>query len=200
MQLILGLGNPGPRYSWTRHNVGWLVLDTLLADIGGAPSSETRYLQRWGPLEIEGGTVLLVKPLTYMNRSGLVFHELPAELMRDPSKVLVVYDDIALPFGRIRLRKGGSAGGHNGMKSVLSVLGTLEVPRLRIGIAGSEHPQDVARYVTSPFSRREMKTLPAILDRAVEAVRMWIAGEWGKAMQRANAPDLLEENTDLNGN
>lgn len=200
MQLILGLGNPGPRYAWTRHNVGWLVIDMLVDDVGGAPLSETRHLQRWGPVEIEGKTVLLVKPLTYMNRSGLVFHELPAELMQDPGKILVVYDDIALPFGRIRLRKSGSAGGHNGMKSVLSVLGTLEVPRLRVGIAGADHPQDMARYVLSPFSHRELKILPAILERAVEAVRLWVAGEWDKAMQRANAPDLLEGMEDLSGN
>ncbi|MFP4481657.1 MAG: aminoacyl-tRNA hydrolase [Thermovirgaceae bacterium] len=193
MQLILGLGNPGPRYAWTRHNVGWLVLDALLDDIGGAPVTETRYVQRWGPVEIEGRTVLLVKPLTYMNRSGLVFHELPAGLLQDPGKVLVVYDDIALPFGRIRMRKGGSAGGHNGMKSVLSVLKTLDVPRLRIGIAGAEHPQDVAGYVTSPFRRSETQRLPAILDRAVETAYLWVAGKWDKAMQRANAPDLLEE-------
>ncbi|MGC9490136.1 MAG: aminoacyl-tRNA hydrolase [Thermovirgaceae bacterium] len=200
MQLILGLGNPGPRYAWTRHNVGWLLVDMLVDDVGGAPLSETRYLQRWGPVEIEGRTVLFAKPLTYMNRSGLVFQELPAELMQDPEKILVVYDDIALPFGRIRLRKSGSAGGHNGMKSVLSVLGTLEVPRLRVGIAGADLPQDVARYVTSPFSPRELKILPAILERAVEAVRLWVAGEWDKAMQRANAPDLLEEIEDLSGN
>jgi len=194
VRLILGLGNPGLQYAWTRHNVGWLVLDALLDDIGEVPSTETRRLRRWGPLVIEGREVLLVKPLTYMNRSGLVFHELSEELMQDPGKILVVYDDIALPFGRLRLRKSGSAGGHNGMKSVLSVLGTLDVPRLRIGIAGADHPGDVAGYVTSPFRRWELKRLPSILDRAVDALRLWVAGKWDEAMQRANAPDLLEEN------
>lgn len=190
MRLLLGLGNPGPEYAWTRHNVGWLVLDALLDETGGARPFETRRFQRWGPIELEGSPVILVKPLTYMNKSGLVLHELPAELSRKPWQVLVVYDDIAIPFGRLRLRRSGSAGGHNGMKSVLSVLGTLDVPRLRIGIAGSQHPRDVASYVTSHFDPEEMKILPGVLARAVEAIRLWAAGKWDKAMQRANSPEF----------
>ena len=196
MRLVLGLGNPGPEYAWTRHNIGWLVVDALLEEVGDVSSSETRRLRRWGPFELEGSRVIAVKPLTYMNRSGLALYELPGDFLENPRRILVVYDDMALPFGRLRLRKNGSAGGHNGMKSVLSVLGTLDVPRLRIGIAGANQPRDMAQYVTSPFRPHEMKALPNILDRAVETIRLWVADEWDKAMQKANSPNPGEEDED----
>jgi len=196
VRLVLGLGNPGLEYAWTRHNIGWLVVDALLEEVGDVPSSETRRLRRWGPFELEGSTVIAVKPLTYMNRSGLALYELPGVFLDNPRRILVVYDDMALPFGRLRLRKNGSAGGHNGMKSVLSVLGTLDVPRLRIGVAGANQPSDMARYVTSPFRPHEMKALPNILDRAVETIRLWAADEWDKAMQKANSPNPGEEDED----
>ncbi|KUL00947.1 MAG: Peptidyl-tRNA hydrolase, partial [Synergistales bacterium 54_9] len=95
MRLVLGLGNPGPEYAWTRHNIGWLVVDALLEEVGDVPSSETRRLRRWGPFELEGSRVIVVKPLTYMNRSGLALYELPGDFLENPRRILVVYDDMA---------------------------------------------------------------------------------------------------------
>jgi PTH1 family peptidyl-tRNA hydrolase len=190
MHLIVGLGNPGPEFAGTRHNVGWMCVERLARRVGVAFD---RYqfraqLARW---EAGGTKVLLAKPLTFMNHSGeavgplVKFYKVPLE------RLMVVYDDLDLPPGRIRIRPKGSAGGHHGMESIIQRLGSSDFPRLRIGIgrpagSGAYDPEVVARYVLSPFSAGEWPLIDAALDRAVEALTVWVGEGIEAAMNRFN--------------
>ncbi len=182
--LIVGLGNPGKEYSRTRHNLGFMVVDLL------AEKYRLEFAKGKGPyyftkLQIGGATVILVKPLTFMNLSGRAV----AAALRDfdieaLEKLLVICDDIDLPFGTIRLRRRGSDGGQKGLRSIIETLGTREFCRLRIGIG--DHFRDAAEYVLSPFSKTEEKELPFILQFAVDAVISFVEKgiEW--TMSRFN--------------
>lgn len=185
--LVVGLGNPGAEYEWTRHNLGFMLVD-LLAKQANADirSSECKALV--GRARIEGANVELVKPQTYMNLSG----ESVACLLRKRAELtpkdnlLVVIDDLALPFGSIRLRAGGSSGGHNGLKSIKQHLRTEDYPRLRIGIK-PEHPvADTARFVLERFPHGARKTIEEVLERSAEAVRAVISDGIEHAMARYN--------------
>src|SRR6267378_159107 len=153
MHLIVGLGNPGSEYEWTRHNLGFMLIDKLASDTGFAV--KLRECQsRVGRGEIEGRVVKLVKPQTYMNLSGEAVACLSAKhkLAEPGENLIVISDDLALPFGKIRIRARGSAGGHNGLKSIIGAVGTNEFTRLRIGIQ-PEHPlSDSKRFVLDSFS------------------------------------------------
>lgn len=167
--LIVGLGNPGRQYEDTRHNVGFMVADRLALASGAAFQSSPKWQCHLAKLP-DGGT-LLVKPQTFMNLSGrairqiLAFHKWPAERM------LVVYDDAALPLGTLRFREKGSAGGHNGIKSIIEHLGTSEFPRLKIGIGG-EHAENMVGHVLGKFSPDERPLLENTLATALEAVQL----------------------------
>ncbi len=190
MHLIVGLGNPGPEFAGTRHNVGWMCVERLARRVG---ASFDRYqfraqLARW---DDNGRKVLLAKPLTFMNRSGEAVRPLVRFYKVELDRLMVVYDDLDLPPGKIRLRPKGSAGGHHGMESVIQKLGTSDFPRLRIGIgrpAGPEayDPDVVARYVLSPFSAAERPLIDAALDRAAEALLVWVREGIEAAMNRFN--------------
>ena len=174
MKLVVGLGNPGARYAWTRHNAGWHVLDLLRQRLGAPKSSLTLDSQAWGPIPVDGQRVLLLKPLTYMNLSGSAVIKAFRFFHIGLEDLLVVYDDAALPFGRIRLRARGSAGGHKGMISIIAHLGSLDFPRLRIGIDSSGPNKDLAEYVTDVFSPEELAELPAVVERAADVALIWI--------------------------
>lgn len=179
---IFGLGNPGTRYAQTRHNIGFMTLDTLARHLGVKFHHQPgRFLARARCGETE---LLLVKPLLYMNQSGVVVKE---QLTTQPDEFLVVVDDLALPFGMLRLRPRGSDGGHKGLASIIYHLNRNDFPRLRIGI-GSPQRMDAVQYVLSPFTPEETKLLPEILERAANACISVVTDGLQKAMNRINAP------------
>ena len=187
MFLIVGLGNPGKEYAQTRHNLGFMLVDKLAAEAG--ISVKPRDCQSWaGSGLIENQYIKLVKPQTFMNRSGEAVECMVAKLAGDARyHLLVISDDLALPFGAIRLRQRGSAGGHNGLKSIIASLGTNEFTRLRIGIQ-PEHPiSDSKKFVLSEFSREEKRALDEILERSARAVRSVISDGIAKAMSLFNS-------------
>ncbi len=170
-RLIVGLGNPGSKYAETRHNVGWMVLDRLAdrAGLGGRGKERDAAIAirgRLGDLEI-----VLVKPLTFMNDSGIAVRKLLAREHVPLEQMLVVVDDFALPFGRLRIRPDGTHGGHNGLRSIVTELGTQRFARLRVGIG--EPRRDAIDHVLSRFSDRERQLLPELLDAAADAVQTW---------------------------
>lgn len=170
MDVIAGLGNPGRRYENTRHNMGFQVIDRLAAR-HGIPVNKIKHKSLVGEGFIAGRKVLLVKPQTYMNLSGEAVREILDYYKTDPARLLVIYDDIDLPPGKIRVRAGGSAGTHNGMRSVLYQIRTDRFPRIRVGI-GRDPRMDLADFVTGNVGKEEWETVEAALDRAAEAAEM----------------------------
>lgn len=188
VRLCVGLGNPGAKYGMTRHNVGWLAMDALLEKLNKFAGFQYRYNGMiWGPFDVEGERVYLLKPLTFMNLSGRSVVQAKRELNIDNNNILIVYDDIYLPFGKLRLRAKGSAGGHNGMASVIGALGTLEIPRLRIGTGREEPIKDLIGFVLSPFDEEEMKALPDVLERAAKAILAWVTMDIEHAISYVNS-------------
>jgi len=181
-QLIIGLGNPGSKYAFTRHNVGFMAVDRL-AEKWGIAWQEKSKLQGWIAQDNE---VILLKPHTYMNHSGQAVQAVCHWFKIMPRYVLVIYDDLDLPFGKLRLRKQGSAGGHNGMKSIIQHLGTQEFPRLRIGI-GRPVEGESAHYVLEAFNSEQKEKLPSILDQAVRVIELGRKQGLDYAMNECNA-------------
>ena len=185
--MLVGLGNPGVEYEWTRHNLGFMLIDKLAAEAGATVKrKECRSLI--GSATIENERVRLVKPQTFMNLSGeAVACLLAKEEIDDAAKSLIVIsDDLALPFGTIRLRERGSAGGHNGLKSIIGMLGTNEFVRLRIGIQ-PEHPlNDAKAFVLDKFPKAQRDEVEEILDKAAEAVHSVLRDGIKKAMSVYN--------------
>jgi len=187
MHLIVGLGNPGNEYEWTRHNLGFMLIDKLAGD-AGATIKRGECHSLVGGAVIEGERVKLAKPQTFMNLSGEAVACLIAKSdSHDASKSLIIIsDDLALPFGTVRLRARGSAGGHNGLKSIIAALGTNEFIRLRIGIQ-PEHPiSNAKRFVLGEFPRADRKAVEEILEHGAEAVRAVLRDGIAKAMSTLN--------------
>ncbi len=186
MKVILGLGNPGPRYDATRHNVGWWAADRLAYDWGfGAFRQEGPSLVSGGV--VEGEEVVLLKPTTYMNRSGMALRTfLGREGFHVSSDLMVLVDDATLDAGRVRLRPRGSAGGHNGLKSVQSVLGHADYPRLRIGVGRPPQGADLVDWVLSALQDEDEERVLELLPELTEAIRVWIAEGIEPAMNRIN--------------
>jgi len=180
-RLILGLGNPGERYAPTRHNLGFRVVDELARRRGVTVADE-----ECGALVGSVPELLLAKPQTYMNRSGYAARCLVEVHGLEPGGVLVVYDEAALPLGRLRLRPAGSPGGHRGMESVVGELRTDEVPRLRLGIAPEEPPEDLVDFVLAPFEPGEREAVDALVARGADACEAWLADGAEAAMVRFN--------------
>ncbi|MDX6444149.1 MAG: peptidyl-tRNA hydrolase, family [Blastocatellia bacterium] len=184
--IIVGLGNPGSEYAWSRHNVGFMLVDKLAADAGvSVKRRECRSLVGSGVLE--GRRSKLVKPQTFMNLSGEAVSCLIAkDELEVGNSLIVISDDLALPFGTIRLRAHGSAGGHNGLKSIIAALGTNEFMRLRIGIQ-PEHPiSDAKKFVLDEFASAERRALKEILERGADAVRAVLRDGIARAMSLYN--------------
>lgn len=188
MKLIVGLGNPGRRYRGTRHNVGWEIL-ARLADRAGIRVDEDEGFAEVGRGTIGTQRVLLARPVTYMNVSGEAVRDLRRRHRLRPQDILVIVDDIDLPLGRLRLRAGGSAGGHNGLRSVIEALGTTEFPRLRVGIGRPPLGVDPAEFVLTRFTDGEAAAVQKSIERAVEAVEMAVTAGVAAAMNHFNAKD-----------
>ena len=167
--LIVGLGNPGREYEKTRHNAGFRALD-ILADKLGCKVDKLKFQGLYGQVNHKGRKLLLLKPQTYMNLSGRSVLQLSAFFHVPPQNIIVLFDDISLEPGRLRLRKDGSAGGHNGIKSIIAELGSQDFPRVKIGVGAKPHPDfDLADWVLSAFSAQEEKALQPALERAADA-------------------------------
>lgn len=184
MKLIVGLGNPGGQYAETRHNVGFLLLDTWNEEL--KLEFRPKFQGLMAETQFGGEKVFLLKPLTFMNLSGRSIRELTQFYKITPQDVLVVHDDMDLPLGRIRLRRSGSAGGHNGIKSTIAELGTEEFWRLKIGVGRPPAGWDPAHYVLGSFGKEEIPSLEDVLGRGQEALRLWARGEGNKAMNLYN--------------
>lgn len=186
--LLVALGNPGPRYALTRHNIGWLAADLIASRLGADWTAE----KRWTCELAKTPGVILLKPLTFMNLSGDSVRPAAAFFKIPPERVLVLLDDIALPFGALRLRAAGSDGGHNGLRSITAHLGTRGFPRLRLGVGGAKpeeraHPdQDLADFVLSPFSPAETQQLPSFLEKAADCVECALKFGLVAAMNKFN--------------
>ena len=167
--LIVGLGNPGKEYETTRHNAGFRALD-ILAQKLGCKVDKLKYQGLYGQATYQGKKILLLKPQTYMNLSGRSVLQLSAFFRVPPKNIIVMFDDISLQPGRLRVRGDGSAGGHNGIKSIIQELGSQEFPRVKIGVGAKPHPDfDLADWVLSHFTAQEEKALQPALERAAEA-------------------------------
>ena len=185
MKLIVGLGNPGRRYRQTRHNVGWEVISRLARRARIAVDEEDGFSDV-GRGSIGGTRVILARPQTYVNVSGEAVRDLRRHHRLRPQDIVVVVDDLDLPLGRLRLRASGSAGGHNGLKSIIEALGTTEFPRLRVGIGRPAEGVDPADHVLTRFTSDEQAVVHAALDRAAEAIETAIAEGIETAMNRFN--------------
>ena len=184
--LIVGLGNPGDKYEATRHNVGFMVVDEL-AERARVPVQKLKHRALTNTLGVGGVKVLLMKPVTYMNLSGEAAREAAAFYKVPPERVLVVSDDVALPPGRLRIRKGGSAGGHNGLKNLIQHLGTDQFPRVRVGVGEKPHPDyDMADWVLGKLQGEDKKAVDAAVKRAADAVECLIREGPDRAMSRYN--------------
>ena len=167
--LIVGLGNPGREYEKTRHNAGFRALD-ILADQMGAKVDKLKYQGLYTQVNYNGGKVFLLKPQTYMNLSGRSVLQLSAYFNIPPQRIIVMFDDISLEPGRLRVRANGSAGGHNGIKSIIQEVGSQEFPRVKIGVGAKPHPNfELADWVLSTFSAQEEKALAVSLENAAKA-------------------------------
>ncbi len=190
--VVIGLGNPGARYSKTRHNLGFWVVDML----AGRHKSRWRQpsaLYRESHVRIGGKTVLLVAPLTYMNLSGDAVAALSQVASLAPSDLLVICDDFALQLGRLRLRKKGSDGGHNGLKSIMEQLGTSSYPRLRLGVGPLPEDSDQADFVLTGFSAREKRIAEQMANRAADCVETRLLAGFAEAMNLYNTRENGKE-------
>lgn len=186
MKLVCGLGNPGPQYEATRHNVGWWLLDRLAVDWASGPF-EREADGLFAEAARDGEVVILLKPVTFMNRSGVALASAQAHLDLDIERdLLVVVDDVALDVGRLRMRPSGSSGGHNGLKSVEASLGTADYARLRIGVGSPPMGVDLVEWVLSPFPEEDEDRILALLPDAVSAVETWVREGVEPAMSRFN--------------
>ena len=166
IRCVAGLGNPGPEYTGTRHNIGFMVIDQLAAQLGLAWEKSTR----WNALTSKQVDLVLAKPVSFMNRSGYPLVAIAQFYKIAPSEMLVVLDDLALPLGRIRIRAGGGTGGHNGLDSVIMQFGTEEIPRLRIGIGAAPTAGSVY-YVLGRFFEEERALVNSAIERSVQAIK-----------------------------
>lgn len=187
-RLIVGLGNPEPKYDHTRHNIGFEFVDRLAVDWGVSLQENKKFHGYWAEARRNGEKLGLLKPTTYMNRSGQSLRAVVDWYKIEPESVLVVYDDMDLPLGRLRLRLTGSAGGHNGIKSIISHLGTKDFPRLRIGIGKAKHLGDrqTISHVLGKFAPDEKPILKKVLTLSEDALSMCLKDGVEKAMSLYN--------------
>lgn len=184
--LIVGLGNPGLQYENTRHNAGFLVMD-ILAKEEQFQIRQLKWSALLGQCRMGDAHCLVMKPQTFMNNSGEAVRDCASFYRIPPERIVVVYDDISLDVGRLRIRRKGSDGGHNGIKSILYHLGSDQFPRVKVGVGQKPHPDyDLAAWVLSRFTGPEQKTLAQTLPKATEAVRLIVKGETEKAMNLYN--------------
>lgn len=184
--IVVFLGNPGDKYENTRHNVGFMTADALGEKLN-KPIQRLKFKALTNVVEYGGCRVLLMKPTTYMNLSGEAVREACMFYKLPPERVLVVSDDVSLPVGKIRLRRNGTAGGHNGLRSIIGQLHSDQFPRLKIGVGAKPHPDyDMADWVLGRFSKEDRKAIDAAIDRALDAMECLFTQGTDKAMSRYN--------------
>ena len=184
--VVVGLGNPGAQYLHTRHNAGFLAIDCICKKYG-ATVNKSAHKGLVGEAVIAGKRVILVKPQTFMNLSGECVRAVLDFYKISPDNLIVIYDDISLPVGRLRVRRDGSAGGHNGIKSILEHLGTKTFPRIKIGVGEKPHPDyDLASWVLSEFSAEDLKNLEATFPTVCEGLEKILCATIDDAMQICN--------------
>ena len=184
--LVVFLGNPGTKYEMTRHNAGFMAGDAM-AKAQGTAINRSRFKALTGTCDIGGETVMLMKPQTFMNLSGEAVAQAVSFYKLAPDHVIVVSDEVALPIGKLRIRTKGSAGGHNGLKNIIALLGTDQFPRIRIGVGAAPHPDyDMADWVLSSFKGKDAEDILAAAARAAEAVECYITKGADRAMNLYN--------------
>lgn len=185
--LIVGLGNPSEKYSFTRHNAGFLCVD-LLAEQNGFSLKRLKFRSLTADTTLAGHRCLVLKPQTFMNNSGEAVRDAAAFYKIPPERILVIFDDVSLDVGRLRIRRKGTDGGHNGLKSIIYHLNSDAFPRIKIGVGKKPHPDyDLADWVLSSFKKDEQPPLKAALERACEAVPLILDGQIDEAMNRCNS-------------
>lgn len=185
--LIVGLGNPGKKYEFTRHNAGFLCLD-LYAQKNSFKIDRVKFKAVCADVKIAGKRCLMLKPQTFMNLSGEAVREAAAFYKIPPEKILVVFDDVSLNVGKMRIRRKGSDGGHNGIKSIIYHLASSDFPRIKIGVGKKPHPDfDLADWVLKPFSKSELEQLRECCENACQAIELIVSGKTDEAMNRYNA-------------
>ena len=192
MKLVVGLGNPTKEYEGTRHNIGFMAIDAL-AEEHGIRVDTLKHKALIGKGMIEGQKVILAKPVTYMNLSGEAVREISDYYKIPAEDIIIIFDDISLDVGRMRIRKKGSAGGHNGIKSIISHLGTMEFPRIKVGIGAKKEGQDLANYVLGKFSKEDREALNEVLKDVKKAVGLMVWDEIGEAMNQFNKKKIEEK-------
>ncbi|MBQ9737370.1 MAG: aminoacyl-tRNA hydrolase [Clostridia bacterium] len=186
MYIIAGLGNPGRKYVGTRHNMGFEALDAVAAKYD-IDIKKAKFNALYGEGMIEGEKVILVKPQTFMNLSGEAIREFKSMYKTEADKIIIIYDDVSLPVGKLRIRPKGSAGGHNGIKNIIYQLNTDEFPRIKIGVGSPEHPDyDLVDYVLGKFTKTEVKQLVPVAVSVADAVGEIIKNGIEKAMSAFN--------------
>ena len=196
--IVVGLGNPGAEYRNTRHNVGWWCLDELVRRTH-AELDRKRKEVRFTEVELGGGRVVLAYPRTFMNRSGQALGYLTNRFKSGPEKILVVTDDMNLPPGSVRIRKKGGAGGHNGLKSIITALGTNEFPRVRIGVGSPEMSGEQVEHVLGKFEPATLELVKAASSRASDAITMIVSGDIDNAMNQFNGNGTKDDSGSGNG-
>lgn len=185
MKVIVGLGNPGHRYALTKHNIGFWVIDRLSHE-WGIPVNREKWKAEVGEGMVKGQKILLVKPQTFMNLSGESVRQICDFFQLHMDDLLVIYDDLDLPIGKIRLRVKGGAGGHNGMKSIIGHLQTKEFKRIKIGIGRPEQVMSISDYVLTPFREEDRLTIEEAVEQAAQAVHAWLHIDFNHAMNHYN--------------
>ena len=184
--LIVGLGNIGDKYKNNRHNVGFKVADKLI-DASGNPTKKLKFHGEIYDCNIEGQRCLLLKPHTFMNNSGTAVSEAAGFYKIPVENIIVVFDDISLPVGTIRLRKKGSAGGHNGIKDIIEMLGSDDFPRIKIGVGAKPSPEyDLAKWVLSDIRKEDLPLLEKSLDNSVRSLKLMVKGDFERAQSTQN--------------
>lgn len=185
MHLVLGLGNPGQRYAQTRHNVGFLVVDRLAERLGAA-CDRKQLGSQVGAVSVGGQSVVLAKPQTFMNRSGQAAASLSGYYKVDKEDVVVVHDEVDLPFGELKVKKGGGHAGHNGIRDILAMLKTPDFVRVRVGVGRPVDPRPTADHVLGRWTDTEREALPGLVDAAADAVEHVVTEGASAAMNRVN--------------
>lgn len=184
--IIAGLGNPGPKYEFTRHNAGFLTIDYIAKNLG-VSLDRLKFNSLIADTYIDEHRVILIKPQTFMNLSGLAIEEISSFYKIPPEKIIVIYDDISLDPGKLRIRCKGSSGGHNGMKSIIESIGSDNFPRIKLGIGTPSYGYDLISWVTSPFSKGDIEKLSIASDNAYKALKLMICGKTYEAMNKFNS-------------
>ena len=187
VQLIVGLGNPGPKYAQTRHNVGFLFVDELARSKGAMFRLESKFHGELCKLHLDGRELWLLKPMTFMNRSGQAVAALARFYKIPPEAILVAHDELDIPVGQLRLKKGGGHGGHNGLRDIISQLGSREFLRLRIGIDHPGHASEVSNYVLSKAGADDRIAIETAVDEALRTLPQIIDGDMQTAMNRLHS-------------